>query len=320
MTQRDNILQELSELNSTLSTIAPQNVYTVPAGYFDGLAAQILNHIKALEACNTVEELGHLSPMLGNMLKQVPYVVPQGYFEGLVEKAIQSILESSDYYTAKEEMQTLSPLLSGLKKEMSARTGHSDGPYSVPQGYFEGLAEKAMQSVHESNYNQTASEELATLSPLLSGLKKEMTARTGHSDGPFAVPQGYFESLTENISRKENKPVAKIISITSRKWFRYAAAAVVIGIIATTGFILIGGEKKPGGDALAKFTRDVKKMDETQKDDLIYFIDMNAKETAQVDIDTKTNEVKNLLQGISEEELNDFQEQSEDLEDVLMTN
>ncbi len=301
MIPKDNILQELSELNSSLP-INQQNVYSVPAGYFDGLAAQMLNHIKAMEAANAVEELGHLSPMLSNMSKQVPYVVPQGYFDGLPAKAIQSVLESNDYQTAKEEMETLSPLLSGLKKEMT---------FAVPQGYFEGLAEKAIHSVHKSNDNETAKEELATLSPLLNGLKKEM---------PFAVPQGYFESLTENISREENKPAAKVISLISRKWFRYAAAAVVIGIIVTTGFILIGGEKEPGGKALAKFTRDVKKMDDTQKDDLIDFIDMNAKETAQVDIDNKTNEVKNLLQGISEEELKDFQEQTEDLEDVLMTN
>jgi hypothetical protein len=301
MTPKENILQELSELNSSLS-LNQQNVYTVPAGYFDGLSVLVLNRIKALEATNAIEELGHLSSMLGKMSKQIPYIVPQGYFEGLAVNVLQAIAESNINQDAKEELTSISPLLSGLKKDM---------PFSVPQGYFEGLAEKAMQSVQETKSNQTASEELTTLSPLLSGLKKEM---------PFAVPQGYFESLTENISREENKPTAKVLSLTSRKWFRYAAAAIVTGIIATIGFILIGDKKKPGGDALAKFTLDVKKMDETQKDDLIDFIDMNAKETAQVDIDTKTNEVKNLLQGISEEELNDFQEQTEDLEDVLMTN
>jgi hypothetical protein len=256
MTPKENILKELSELNSTLATVSQQNVYTVPAGYFDGLMAQVLGRIKAMEATNVVEELSHLSPILSNMSKQVPYIVPQGYFEG--------------------------------------------------------LAEKAIQSVRKSNSNLTASEELATLSPLLSGLKKET---------PFTVPQGYFESLTENISREENKPATKIISLTSRKWFSYAAAAVVIGIITMIGFIFIGGSvKEPGGKALAKFTRDVIKMDDTQKNDLIDFIDMNNKETAQVDFDNKTNEVKNLLQGISDEELKDFQEQTEDLEDVLMTN
>ncbi len=304
MTRKDNILQELSELNSTLATTIPQNPYTVPVGYFDGLSAQVLNRIKAMEAANAVEELGYLSPMLTGISKQMPYAVPQGYFEGLAEKAMQSISESSDYQTAREETETLSPLLNGLEKQM---------PYTVPQGYFEGLAGKVLQAVNKSN-NQTAKEELETLSPLLSGLKKEM---------PFSVPQGYFESLTENISKEESKPAAKVISITSRKWFRYAAAAVIIGIVVTTGLLFLGGgEKEPGGKALAKFTNDVKKMDDTQKDNLIDFIDagMNGDETAQVSTDNKSAEVKNLLQGISDDELKDFQEQTEDIQDVLIPN
>jgi hypothetical protein len=304
MTPKDNILQELSELSSKLP-VNQQNIYTVPAGYFDGLAAQVLNRIKALEVSNAVEELGHLSPMLGNMPKQVPYIVPQGYFEGLAAKALQSVSESNIHQNSKEELASISPLLSGLKKDI---------PFSVPQGYFEGLAEKALQSAIKSNNNQTAKEELATISPFLSGLKKDI---------PFSVPQGYFDSLTENISKQEIKPVVKVIAFTSRKWFRYAAAAVVAGVIVMAGFLYFGGEtKEPGGTALAKFTRDVKKMNDIQKDDLIDFIDagMSGNETVQVDNDKKSDEVKNLLQGISEEELKDFKEQSEDLEDVLMTN
>jgi hypothetical protein len=304
MAPKDNILQELNELNSSLS-INQQNVYTVPAGYFDGLAVQVLNRIKALEAFNAVEELDHLSPMLGDLSKQVPYSVPQGYFEGLSAKALQAVTENNINLNAKVELASLSPFLSGLKKDI---------PFSVPQGYFEELEIKALQSVTESNINQNAKDELASLSPLLSGLKKEM---------PFSVPQGYFESLSENINRVETKPVVKVISITSRKWFRYAAAAVVAGVIIVAGFLLSGGDtKEPGGKALAKFTKDVKKMNDVQKDDLIDFIDagMSGDETVQVENDKKSDEVKILLEGISEEELDDFKEQSEDLEDVLMTN
>lgn len=295
MTQREHILQELNELKSSLATLTAQNIYTVPVGYFDGLAVQVLNRIKALEALTAAEELGYLSPMLRNMSKQVPYTLPSGYFENL---------EKNNYQIAKEETAINPSLLSGLKKEM---------PFTVPQGYFDGLAEKALQSIRESNNYQTATEELETLSPLLSGLKKEM---------PYAVPQGYFEQLASSISKEESTPVIKVISITSRTWFRYAAAAVVIGIITMTGFLLFGkGEKEPGGKALAKLTRDVKKMDETQKDNLMDFIDagMSGQETAQTSPDNKS-EVKDLLKGISDEELKDFQEQTEDVQDVLMTN
>ena len=88
-----------------------------------------------------------------------------------------------------------------------------------------------------------------------------------------------------------------------------------------TGFLLLGDEKEPGVKALAKLSRDIKKMDETQKDNLMDFVDagMSGQETAQANPATNS-EVKKLLQGISEEELTDFQEQTEDFQDVLMTN
>jgi hypothetical protein len=57
----------------------------------------------------------------------MPYDIPAGYFEGLAEKAMQLVRESNDYQTANEELETLSPLLSGLKKTM---------PYSVSRGIF----------------------------------------------------------------------------------------------------------------------------------------------------------------------------------------
>ena len=259
MTQKDNILQELRELKSSLINITPENIYTVPVGYFDGLAAKVLSRINAIEAVNGVEELGYLSPMLGNISKKMPY--------------------------------------------------------TVPAGYFEGIAEKALQTVHNNNHVKSAKEELATLSTLLSGLNKKM---------PYAVPQGYFENLAKEINTEETRPAAKIISITSRKWFRYAAAAAITGIIFLAGFSYFSNskEKVPGGKALAKFTRDIKKLDDTQKDNLINFIDAGLKgdETAQVNTNNKKEEVKDLLQGVSAEELKDFQEQTEDIQEVLMTN
>jgi hypothetical protein len=204
MKDKENILQELNELKSTLATVTPQNVYTVPVGYFDGLLLQVLNRIKAMEAKNTTEELSYLSPSLINISRQMPYTVPAGYFEGLSENMMPLIGERNDYHNAQEEIEKLSPLLSGMKKQL---------PYSVPDGYFDNLVEKT------------------------------------------------------------NKPAAKIISITHSRWFRYAAAAVVTGVVVLAGFIFFGNsEKEPGSKALASLTHDIKKMDETQKDNLIDFI------------------------------------------------
>ena len=251
MTQKDNILQELTELNSTLGTTVGKNPYSVPAGYFDTLLAGTMDLIRARHARNIAEESGVLSSKLDDLTKKMPY--------------------------------------------------------TVPAGYFEALAANTLFNIRKGNDQQNPGEELALLSPLLGGLNKQI---------PYSVPTGYFESLG-----KEERPAAKVISITRRNWFRYAAAAVVAVFIVVAGLIYLGGEKTPGGKALAKFTRDVKKMDETQKDDLIDFIDagMSGEETVKVNTD-KSNEVKELLQGVSDQELNDLQEQTEDIQDVLMTN
>jgi hypothetical protein len=128
MTQRDNILQELKELQSSLANITIQNIYQVPAGYFEGLADQVLRRSKALEAESAIGELECLSSLLNSISKKTPFTVPAKYFDGADERTTSVINSDNKHQTAAEELETLSPLLSGLEKEM---------PYSVPEGYFQ---------------------------------------------------------------------------------------------------------------------------------------------------------------------------------------
>lgn len=128
MTQKNNILNELKELNSSLSSQAVVNVYVVPEGYFDSLAGILLQKIKASEAADSSTELSMVSPLLAGIIKQPPYFLPAGYFDGLEEKIMTVIRQHADYQTSEEEIGSLSPLLGSLKKAT---------PYSVPEGYFE---------------------------------------------------------------------------------------------------------------------------------------------------------------------------------------
>ena len=130
MTDRNTILNELADLGSGLANHDPQNIYAVPAGYFENLADQILNRIKALEANDAKEELSYLSPFLSNVSKESPYSVPVGFFQTLGEDVLKKISEHQDYQTSEEEIEALSPLLSSLKNK---------NPYSTPAGYFEKL-------------------------------------------------------------------------------------------------------------------------------------------------------------------------------------
>jgi hypothetical protein len=139
MAQKDNILQELNELQSILMNASSQNVYQVPSGYFEDLAGQVLNRIKALEARNAAEELNYLSPLLSSVSKKTPFSIPSDFFDTLDEKIIHAVKDKSDELTPAEELETLSPLLNGLKKEMPVRTVQPGWPYSIPEGYFENI-------------------------------------------------------------------------------------------------------------------------------------------------------------------------------------
>lgn len=296
MTQKDNILQELKELNSRLAGYQPGQTYTVPAGYFDGLIGQVIQRIRALEAANAAEELELLSPVLSRLSKTMPYTVPAGYFEQL-DKRLEKVKGSDEFS---------STVLDGLDKQM---------PYQVPSGYFDGLAERMLKAVRHVDHSNVQ-DETAAISPLLGSLKKEM---------PFQVPAGYFDHLATDVAAKETATEAKVIAITSRSWFRYAAAAVITGVVFLAGLLIMNrpdNETEAGIKVFSKVSKDIKPLNDTQQDDLVDFLDagLTGSETARVNTEAKSKEIQQLLQDVSEEELKDFREQTEDVGEVLMTN
>lgn len=296
MTLRDNILEELKALNSQLAGYPLQNTYSVPEGYFEGLIGQVMQRIRALEATNAAGELEVLSPLLAQLSKQLPYQVPAGYFENLDARIRLAIAAETEEIS----------LLAGLSQEST---------YTVPVGYFDGLADRMLAIVKSSDH-ASAQDETAAISPLLGSLKKQM---------PYEVPAGYFEKLASNMAAKESATEAKVIAISHRSWFRYAAAAVITGVIFMAGFLLMNqktDQSENGVKVFAKVSDDIKKLNDTQNDDLIDFLNagMTGNETAQVTPNKPSNEIQQLLQDVSEEELKDFREQTEDLGEVLMTN
>ena len=195
-------------------------------------------------------------------------------------------------------LQELQELNSSLGEIQAARV------YSVPEGYFENLAELVLMKIREGEVS--SAEEIDNLSPLLSKASRKM---------PFEVPGGYFDQPLQ-------RPQAKIVSITRVKWFRIAAAAVVSSAILLAGWLYFGpgANERKANRVFVKLSRDINKMTETQKDNMIDYIDagLDGNETAQGI--NRVTEVKELLKDVSEEELKLFQEQSEDIEEVLMTN
>lgn len=290
MTQKNNILQELQELNSNLAAHTPEPVYQVPAGYFDSLAQSMLTRIRAMEAASAGEELLILSPTVSHLPKLVPYTVPQGYFEELISR-LMKVIRASEAATAREEIGHLSPLLSGLSQKM---------PFSVPQDYFDQLP---LEDI--SNQHLSAKEELENLSPLLGSLKKEM---------PYEVPQGYFENIQSPIVPEEKKSAAKVVRFGAARWMRYAAAAVVAGLIITFAFVFIKKDKITADkDSFAWVKKNVKKVSDEKLDEFIQLADA---EKAVASADSKNRvEVRDMLKDVPEEEIQSLLEDTKDLED-----
>ncbi len=142
-----------------------------------------------------LNELRSISPLLAEIPKVNIHSVPPGYFETLEEKvSIYSILNQE------ETTNTL----------MIEEAG-------IPAGYFEnlpGLILSKVQVIEEKD-----EEDYSILFSL-----KDINV--------FKVPKSFFENLSTTILRniKQNEK-AKIISITSKTWWKYAAAALIAGIM-----------------------------------------------------------------------------------------
>ncbi|HET6768016.1 MAG TPA: hypothetical protein VFH08_11475 [Chitinophagaceae bacterium] len=247
MTNRNIILNELTELGSSLGNPSPQNTYTVPNGYFEGLPTQILNRIRALEATEAKDELKYLSSSLSDVSKEMPYSVPAGYFQNLSDSIVQRISMQADHQTSEEEIETLSPLLSSLKNK-----------------------------------------------------------------NPYSVPAGYFENIETGIDNKGTK----VITITRRRWYRLAVAAIIIGVVAVGGLLFIKSDQvDPNKNPDKWISKNVnKKVSEEKIDEFVKLAEDEALNTTDESDETKQAEIKELMKDVPEKEIQDF------LDDAIASN
>ncbi|HEV8079920.1 MAG TPA: hypothetical protein VGP43_04355 [Chitinophagaceae bacterium] len=153
-------------------------------------------------ATDIFEELNNISPLLAEMEKGNIFSVPKGYFDVL----------SIDV----------------IKKLNSANRDVETDKLTVPEGYFESLSSSVLNKI--KSLDQDAAQELRTLSPMLYSIQNENV---------FEVPAGYFRDLQNDILHKVfTKPSDKVVDIKKRdSVWKYAAAAIVTGVIALTSII-----------------------------------------------------------------------------------
>ena len=209
MENRQTILEELAEISSLVAGIDRAEVYTVPVGYFEGLAFAVLLKIALDEKAGT-------DPVVpGNGVH--PYQVPQGYFDGFAAVVMQRVREEAAAEAAIED--PVSPVLASIGRQ---------NPYTSPPGYFDELALNVMTGVQALDM---VNEQLENLSPELRSVQQKNT---------YSVPDGYFEQLPDAILQKAaSAPTTPVISLASRKTNlrKYAVAAAVAGVIVLSGYL-----------------------------------------------------------------------------------
>lgn len=207
MNNRNDILTELAQLSPALAAIPFRNVFTVPDGYFDHLPQVLLSNTKA--------ETGLEIP------KENQFSVPEGYFDGLAGN-IMAKINAMESKQANDELRRISPFLSGIEKT---------NLFSVPEGYFEHLP------AHIQKRISPVTEETLSIS--------ETVATVGNKN-VFTVPVGYFDAVEDEV-RSALPREAKLVQMQPRRSvFRYAAAAVITGLLGISLFFVFD-KKEPTG-------------------------------------------------------------------------
>lgn len=200
MEQQIHILDELRALSPTVAAIEKVNVFTVPNGYFEYLATDILMGIE------------HENGLTQNTVLIAD--VPNGYFDTLADSILRKI-KAQDTEDVSVEINSLSPVLAGIKNE---------NVFEIPQVYFDSLADTVLQKIKSQEVEEDASTEIRALSPMLYSIQNENV---------FEVPQGYFENLSDDVLNKV-KPQTKVVTMPRRSstFFKYAVAAAFTGMMA----------------------------------------------------------------------------------------
>jgi len=279
-------MNELGEISPALAgaQIQPVTPYQVPDGYFEGLAEQILARVKAETLPSVLQEA-----------KQNPYAVPEGYFEGLPSIILNRV--KTEALNSNEEIEAISPLLSQLKNKQ---------PFSIPAGYFNDLAENITDGAKAID---VVNEELENLSPLMNELKQKKA---------YQVPEGYFDGLAEQVLEKaKSQKSAKVVSIGfTRKLIRYAAAAVVAGLMIMGGWFYFNTPFTGTTDALTKVENEVNNTKLVTDQALQEYVENQSSSidpvVSTVSADIDENDLKEMLADISDEELQAYVEQSGD--------
>lgn len=225
------------------------------------------------------DELRELNSSLPAYANEPVFTVPDGYFEHFAASVLAKV-KAIDAASVNDELSHLSPLLAAIPRHM---------PYALPENYFSEL-EPGLPAREEE--------------PLPSVLGEH------HRRMPYAVPAGYFEALPEAVLARVERPKARVVPMRTR-WMRVAAAAVVAGVMALSGYLYFGGSGTNTPDFQSNPEEWVaRKLKGVSTDALEAFIQTaDATPGGTSTASGRAPEVRSMLKDVSDRELENFLEQ-----------
>jgi len=247
MNVNSDISEELRSLSALVATISRETPYRAPEDYFLDFPTAVLKRIQP----GPIKIAGEASDIAGlegpENVKPLTFSVPEGYFEGFAQQVLNRIKTGSGPSTGKEEEETLPAILVQAGKI---------NPYTVPQDYFEGLSpilailkDKNPYLVPTAYFDTVAKEithKLAGRPIAEQPIAEQPVAKQPITEQPIAEQPITEQPIAEQPIAEQpiaqrpiaQQPKTRVISLGKRmSWMKYAAAAVVAGLIVTVGWL-----------------------------------------------------------------------------------
>jgi len=211
MNSRDNIQDELKGLNSNLPLEANKTPYSVPQGYFEGLASSLLSKIKGDGEFSSSQEIAQLSPLLAAIDRKMPNTIPENFFERGIEELPVLIRDEN------------SLVLSFVSKEM---------PFDLPLEYFANLPEQVLSKVSDRG---------AKVIPIVR--RKWMRMAVAAVITGIISLSGYLYFTSKTSSGNLNAPIAQQLkNVSTKEIDEFIKTADPV--VATTEIVSTSGTKE----------------------------------------------------------------------------
>ncbi|WP_461451304.1 hypothetical protein [Mucilaginibacter sp.] len=243
----------------SLKQVNPLNPFTVPPGYFDESAKQVISAIK-LDELKTGEGFvvpeNYFNELSNNIQSRINleelktgngFAVPQDYFDELSSNIQSRInldeLKSEHNFSVPQNY--FDELSSNIQSRINLEELKSENEFSVPQNYFDELSSNIQSRINIESYVNNKADGHAIPQDYFANFEQQINARIlveeAISDNEsFAVPEGYFDKLNKAVLNKTvNQDMVKRKSkgIVRRMYetntFKYAAAACFMVMVGT---------------------------------------------------------------------------------------